>query len=85
MARKISPYIFLALSLLFFILIQANISFGKFGPIVVIAMVICPFIALLFSIKGTGKGKWLAITFSIFFILTVSLLGFVATFLLKEF
>ncbi|MED3625542.1 MULTISPECIES: hypothetical protein [Neobacillus] len=85
MATKISPYIFLFISLILFGLIQANISFGNFGPIVVIAMIVCPIIALVLGMKNSGKGKWFSIIISAVVFLTVSLLGIIGAGFLNEF
>ncbi|WP_026564905.1 hypothetical protein [Bacillus sp. UNC41MFS5] len=82
---KVLPYIFLAISLILFGLIQANISFGNLGPIVVISMILCPIIALVLGIRNSGKGKWISVVLSIVVILTVSLIGIIGAAFLNEF
>ncbi|MEH7108849.1 hypothetical protein [Bacillus sp. JJ1764] len=82
---KILPYIFLAITLILFGLIQANISFGSLGPIVVIAMIICPIIAFVLGIRNSGKEKWVPVVLSIVVILTVSLIGILGAAFLNEF
>ena len=82
------PYVFIAISLMLFGLIRTNISFGPFGAFMVIAIIVFPFLALIFSImnfRNKGKWKWVSLTLSVIVISTISLLGIIAAFLLKEF
>ncbi|WP_088043114.1 hypothetical protein [Bacillus sp. EAC] len=82
-----APYIFIAISLILFGLIT-NISFGPFGAFLVIAMIVSPFLASIFSIRNfrsKGIGKWVSLILSVIVISTISFLGIIAAFLLKEF